>query len=92
MHGLREHIRFGVEVTEAAVDPATGHWTVHWKDGQGGSGRSRCNAMLTGVRDPNRPLNAHTAGHGTGGCHVHPHPHLGPFGRVGHEVTCGGSS
>jgi 4-hydroxyacetophenone monooxygenase len=55
VHGLREHIRFGVEVTEAALDPATGHWTVHWKDAQGGSGRSQCHALITAVGQLNRP-------------------------------------
>ena len=62
VHGLREHIRFGVEVTEAAVDPATGHWTVHWKDGQGGSGRSQCNALITAVGQLNRPSIPHIEG------------------------------
>jgi len=54
-HGLREHIRFGVEVTEAAFDEASGQWVVHWREREAGTQVSRCRALITAVGQLNRP-------------------------------------
>jgi len=54
-HGLREHIRFGVEVTEAAFDEAAGQWAVRWRDREGREQTSRCRALITAVGQLNRP-------------------------------------
>jgi 4-hydroxyacetophenone monooxygenase len=55
VHGLREHMRFGVEVTEAAFDEAAGEWVVRWRDREGRETAGRCRALLTAVGQLNRP-------------------------------------
>lgn len=54
-HRLRERIRFGVEVTSAAYDPADQHWTVTARDSAGATETLRARLVISAVGLLNRP-------------------------------------
>ncbi len=53
-YGLREHIRFATEVTEARFDEATGRWTLTLS-GPDGQSVTEANAVISAVGQLNRP-------------------------------------
>ncbi len=54
-HGLREHIRFGVEASQAVYDEASATWRVQWRERDGTTGSATANAVITAVGQLNRP-------------------------------------
>ncbi|MCA9510653.1 MAG: NAD(P)/FAD-dependent oxidoreductase [Myxococcota bacterium] len=54
--GLRDAIRFGTEVTEAAFDEATGRWTLALRREDGGAESLVVDAVVAGVGQLNRPV------------------------------------
>jgi len=55
-HGLREHIRFGAEVTGAAWDDDAKQWTVQLRRVDGSTDSAKCSALVSAVGQLNRPL------------------------------------
>lgn len=53
--GLREHIRFGVEVLSAELDEQSRSWTVHVRDAHGKEERHEFAAVISAVGQLNRP-------------------------------------
>ena len=53
--GLREHIRFGTEVTTASYDDATGTWQLGVRDSDGREESVTVNALISAVGQLNRP-------------------------------------
>lgn len=59
---IREHIRFGCEVTDAAWNEGAQRWDVAYRDRQGRGQALRANAMLSAVGQLNRPAVPKIAG------------------------------
>ncbi|WP_169888553.1 flavin-containing monooxygenase [Rhodococcus tukisamuensis] len=54
-YGLYDHIRFGVEVENAAWDEGANHWTVATVDRQGGRDTDEFHSVVSAVGQLNRP-------------------------------------
>ncbi|MFD1198052.1 flavin-containing monooxygenase [Brucella gallinifaecis] len=59
---LRQHIRFGVEVSSATFDKANGKWTVTARGRDGHTQAFTSNAVITAVGQLNRPAYPHIDG------------------------------
>jgi 4-hydroxyacetophenone monooxygenase len=53
--GIREHIRFGTEVTEAAFDEEVGTWKLSLREPGGQESSFEANALVSGMGQLNRP-------------------------------------